>query len=138
MILGAGALVLVLGFLFLSPSDSGNSPVGVSNVIASSGEFTYETFSQERFNELEGSEAFAVFFHSESCGTCAKKNKQIIDEVSAFSGGVILKQEFSEASSALRSDLGVTNYDTFVVFDARGNSQTVAGASVNDVRKAIQ
>lgn len=111
---------------------------GVQTVLAQSDVFTYETFTQERYDELLGSESFAVFFHSKSCGTCAKKNQQIVDEVDDFTGGTILKLEFSEASAEIRRELDVANYDTFVVFDRDGNSQTVPGADVSEVREAIE
>ena len=113
-------------------------PEAKAEVIAQSDVFTYEAFSDERYEELLGSESFAVFFHSKTCGTCAKKNTQIIDEVDDFSGGTILKIEFSESDTELRKELGVTNYDTFVIFDADGNATTTPGASIDDVRDAIE
>lgn len=111
---------------------------GVQTVLAQSDVFTYETFTQERYEELLGTESFAVFFHSKSCGTCAKKHQQIIDEAGDFTGGTILKLEFSEASADIRRELNVANYDTFVTFDREGNAQTVPGADVSDVREAIE
>lgn len=137
LLLGIGAIALVVAVALSVSSPETPALVGVSEVIAESPDFTYETFSQERYNELRGREAFAIFFHSESCGTCAKKHQQIVDEVGDFSGGVILKQEYSEAPTALLSELGVSNYDTFVVFDTEGVFQTLPGAAISDVRESI-
>jgi hypothetical protein len=137
LLLGIGAIALVVAVALSVSSPETPSLVGVSEVIAESPDFVYETFSQERYDELRGADAFAVFFHSESCGTCAKKHQQIVDEVSDFSGGVILKQEYSEASTSLLSELGVSNYDTFVVFDERGNFETLPGATISNVREVI-
>lgn len=137
LLLGIGAIALVVAVALSVSSSESPRLVGVSEVIAESPTFVYETFSQERYQALKGSEAFAVFFHSASCGTCAKKHQSIIDTVGTFSGGAILKQEFSEASVELLSELGVTTYDTFVIFNADGSFETVTGATIAEVREAI-
>lgn len=114
------------------------SQVQLAASIAETDSFRYEVFTQERYDALRGSEPFAIFFHSRTCGTCAKKNKQIIDEKDSFNGGVILKLEYSEANRDLLKELGVTTYDTFVTFDAEGNPTKKQGGSVEAVRSAIE
>jgi thiol-disulfide isomerase/thioredoxin len=137
-ILGVLIAVVAIGAIALTnSSDTTGSLLAVPEVIASSGNFTYETFSDARYNELRGNEAFAVFFHSKSCGTCAKMNQQIIDEVSTFTNGTILKAEFSEASAAMLKELGVAKYHTTVVFNADGTFKTLKGAMPEDVRGAL-
>ena len=86
-------------------------------VLASANSFSYQEFDDASFEDLKGKEKFAVFVHSRSCGTCAKKNKQIIDDVSQYTDGKILKLEFDKASTDFLEAYGVTKYDTFVVFD---------------------
>lgn len=137
--LGAAAILLVVGIMAFGGDKGQSSPAlsVIPTVHAQSHDFLYEDFSQERYDALRGSEAFAVFFHSRSCGTCAKKHQQIIGEVNQFSGGTILKLEFDEADADLLRELGVIKYDTFVVFDASGNPITIPGAGIDDVRNAI-
>lgn len=151
---GAIAIIVIAGGAFLlqpnSPevSDSPTPSTAVSNpptsvsvasaeVLAESSDFTYETFTQERFDELRGSEAFVVFVHSRSCGTCAKKNKTIIDDVASFPNGTILKMEYDEAPQAFLEEHGVTKYDTFVIFNQDGSAETKKGASIDEVKESL-
>lgn len=127
-------LAIAIGFFVTSGPDNASQS---STVLAQSGSFVYETYTQERFEALRGNEAFSVFVHSRSCGTCAKKHQQIIDEVNTFGNGTILKLEYDEASQEFLSEFEVTKYDTFVNFDASGNATTVKGANVEDVREEI-
>ena len=143
-----GALVaaVAVGGTFVYLQQNGQSDTSVASaigdvlvpkVLAQSADFTYEEYSQARFDDLEGNEAFAVFVHSKTCGTCAKKNNQIIDEVAAFPSGMILKMEYSDAPQSFLAEHGVTKYDTFVIFDAAGNATTIKGADVAEVRDAL-
>lgn len=109
----------------------------VPTVLAQSDSFTYETYSPEAFASLKGSEAFSVFVHSNTCGTCAKKNQEIISDVATFTDGTILKMEYSEAPASFLETYGVTTYDTFVNFDESGNATTIKGAAISDVRDTI-
>jgi bacterioferritin-associated ferredoxin len=138
-IIGAFALVLSASVLTACSREEVAQVVEtvVPTVLAQNADFTYETFSDERYAELKGNEPFAVFAHSKSCGTCAKKNKEILDEVEDFTTGTILKMEYGEADSEFLQTYGITNYDTFVTFDASGNHTTTPGAEVDTVREKI-
>lgn len=118
-------------------AEIGNDEIVLSNSIASNAEFVYADFSEDQFDELKGSEDFAVFVHSRTCGTCAKKDKQIKDEVAQFDSGTILKMEYDEASAEFLKEYGVAKWDTFVTFSSDGSFETRPGASVEDVRLAI-
>jgi tartrate dehydratase beta subunit/fumarate hydratase class I family protein len=142
-------LVLTLGLAGCSQTSNTNTSqtensttqkiaeIMVPTVLAQNENFVYEDFSQKSFDALKGKEAFAVFVHSKSCGTCAKKNKQIIEEIEQFNVGKILKMEYSDAPMEFVKTYEVNKYDTFVMFDAQGNATTVKGASVEDVREAL-
>lgn len=110
----------------------------IPQVYAENADFTYETFTEEKFETLRGTEEFAVFFHSASCGTCRGKDKEIISEVADFTDGTILKLEYSDAPEAIRTELGVKGYDTFTVFAADGSFETKKGMKVDDLKTKIQ
>lgn len=122
-------------------TDIGNQALSATtpeaNILARNENFVYQDFDTNQYNSLKGSEAFAVFFHSKTCGTCAKKDKQIIDEVAQFKNGTILKLEYSEAPTELLKELGVTKYDTFVTFDPSGNPTAQKGATVQEIRNTL-
>jgi hypothetical protein len=109
----------------------------IPSVLAQNENFIYEMYSEEAFNELKGNTAFAVFVHSKSCGTCAKKNNQILSEIEKFTDGKILKMEYSEAPMEFIKTYSVNKYDTFVMFDIDGNATTVKGASIEEVRDSL-
>jgi thiol-disulfide isomerase/thioredoxin len=134
-ILGVLVAVVAIGGITLTMNSS--TPSAAAQVLASNGNFTYETFTEARYNQLRGTEAFAVFFHSKTCGTCAKMNQEIIDEVSKFTNGRILKAEFSEMSSTMLKELGVAKYHTTVVFDENGEFTTLKGAMPDAVRNQL-
>lgn len=130
-------LIAVLAVIGLSFSQGGSGSSSFI-VLAKNNDFQYETFSESRFDELKGKESFSVFVHSKNCGTCAKKNKEIIDDVNKFQSGTILKLEYDEAPQNFLEKYEVTKYDTFVNFDTKGNATTIKGAKVEEVRNAIQ
>jgi len=133
--------VLAVSTAFLagcSHTPSSSSPMSlVPTVLAQTPDFTYETYTEKRFNELKGSEAFTVFVHSKSCGTCTKKNQQIVDQAGDFTSGMILKMDWDGAPKAFKDAYGVVKYDTFVRFDAAGNHTTNRGATVDEVRSGM-
>ncbi len=114
------------------------SSIVATQVLAQNANFTYQTFDNESFNNLKGNEAFAVFVHSKTCGTCAKKEKQIMEEITQFNNGTILKMDWDSAPTEFLKNYEVNKYDTFVVFDAEGNHQTIKGAKVEEVRTSVQ
>ena len=132
-LLSLGAIALVVGL-----SLAGGSESFAPTVYAENADFTYESFTQEAFEDLKGEENFSVFVHSRSCSTCAKKNKEIIDEVAQFDTGTILKLEYDNATQDFLKKYGVSKHDTFVNFDESGNFETVKGAQVDDVRLTLQ
>jgi len=132
-----GALVALLAIGGIALTLSGcSTPDASAQVIASNGSYNYETFTQDRFDQLLGSEAFTVFVHSKTCGTCAKKEKQIIDEISQLST-TILKMSWDGAPTDFLAKYGIAKYDTFITFDTTGNANTVKGAQVEDVRGSV-
>lgn len=113
-------------------------PAPSTIVLAQNAGFTYENYTDAAFADSLGNEAFAVFVHSRSCGTCAKKNEQIMTEIEQFTDGKIFKMEYDEAPQSFIETYAVTKYDTFVVFDSDGNHETIKGAKVEAVRSSIQ
>ena len=130
-------IIAVFAILFVGSKMLHSTPSAEAAILAQNGNFTYETFTQERFDALKGNEEFSVFVHSKACGTCAKKNKEIIEDVQTFTKGAILKLEYDEAPQEFLREYGVTKYDTFINFNADGSSSTVKGASVGQVRNSL-
>lgn len=137
---GFVAVALVVGVFVMCPRSSKDLKdiAVIPTVYAQTDNFVYEDFSQAKFDSLLGKEDFSVFVHNRSCGTCAKKNNEIIDEAAQFRAGTILKMEFSEAPKEFLNSYGVVSYDTFVNFSSNGSFETVRGGLVDDVRLAIQ
>lgn len=133
--------LVAVALLGLSACTSGTpdptAHTGIPTVYAENAGFQYESYTDEKFDDLLGNEAFTVFVHSKSCGTCKRKDKQIINEVGEFQSGVILKMEYANAPMDFKKEYGVTGYDTFVLFDADGNHTTKKGASISEVRDAL-
>lgn len=97
--------------------------------------FTYITYTKSTVTQAEASEKpYAIFWANKACGTCAKKESEIKSRMDELPEGTsILRAEFSEVSEAELSKYGVVKYDSFTVFDADGNFETIRGASVDDV-----
>ena len=71
---------------------------------------------------------------NKACGTCVGKENEIKSRINELPEGTsILRAEYSEISEAELAKYGVVKYDSFTVFDADGNFETIRGASVDDV-----
>lgn len=133
----AGVAIVAVGLIGSFIYSSSNAPVAEAQVHAQTEQFLYEDFSEESFEMLKGQESFAVFVHSRTCGTCAKKHRDIINKAGDFSAGTILKLEYSNASQEFIEMYEVTSHDTFILFDAEGNHETTLGQSVMDVKMGL-
>lgn len=109
-----------------------NQADALPEVLASQGTFSYENFDQKKYDSLRGKKPFALFFHSSSCGSCAEKDKKIKENIGNLPQNFTLfKVEFERSPTALRKELGVTTYDTFVVFDVSGDFKKFIGGKLN-------
>lgn len=101
--------------------------------------FAYLTYSKSATAQLEEEGSpYAVFWASKSCGTCAKKDAEIQNRINELpEGTAILRAEFEEASDEDLNTFGVVKYDTFTVFNADGEFETIRGASIDEVASKL-
>ena len=97
---------------------------------------SYADFSQDQYNQLKGTEPFALFFHAEWCPKCQKLDSEITENQSELSGK-ILKTNFDQETD-LKKEYGVNMQTTFVIFDASGEVSTkLTNPSLQELNTAL-
>jgi len=80
----------------------------------------YEEYSQERFNELWGSEKFILFFHADWCPTCRTLEADIKKDLSLLNGHVVFEVNYDTATE-LKKDYEVLTQSTVIFINANGS-----------------
>lgn len=144
------SVLLVVSFFLLNACQNGgravesneNEQVVVPSVdsyeVISEENGTYEDYSDDRYNELLGTQPFALFFHASWCPTCAIVEQDILNNIEDLQAGVsILKVDFDN-SAVLKKEYGVTSQSLVVVIDAEGNKKDVLVApSFDTIRQSF-
>jgi thiol-disulfide isomerase/thioredoxin len=95
-------------------------PVPDEEVIELENTEGYEAYSADLFNELLGSESFALFFHAGWCPTCRAMETEILGNLSALNGHIMLKADY-DTETELKKEYGVTVQTTVIFFNADGS-----------------
>lgn len=98
----------------------------------------YLSYSSSTYNELNGSEPFALFFHAEWCPTCKALEADIDSSLSGFAPGVKIVEANFDTETELRKTYGVNVQSTVVIIDANGNKvKTLAAPSAAEVEAEL-
>ncbi|MGE3279129.1 MAG: thioredoxin family protein [Candidatus Altimarinota bacterium] len=82
--------------------------------------FTYEDYSEERFNELKGNRPVVLNFHADWCPNCRALDKLVKENLARLpENAVMLKVNYDKAT-ALKQQYGITVQTTLVFFNAQG------------------
>jgi len=79
----------------------------------------YEAYSQDRFNELNGTEKFALFFHADWCPSCRKLEKDLKENMDVLNDHVVLEANY-DREKELKKTYGITTQTTVVFFNMNG------------------
>lgn len=97
----------------------------------------YVDFSQAQYDQMKGTEPFALFFHAEWCPKCQKLNSEITENQSELNGK-ILKTNFDQETE-LKKEFGVNMQTTFVIFNASGEVSTkLTNPSLDELNTALE
>ena len=77
------------------------------------------TYSEARFDELQGNEKFALFFSAPWCPKCVATKNAIAEDPDQFAGVKLLDVDYDTATE-LKQQYGITLQHSFVFFDADG------------------
>ena len=142
LLIGMMAMTVLLsscGYLDNITSTKSDSSDTITSVTTDNDSFTYFTYSKSATAELEAEGTpYAVFWASESCGTCAKKDSEIQNRLEELpKGTAILRAEFGEIPDETLETYGVVKYDSFTVFNGEGEFETIRGASIDEVANKL-
>ncbi len=102
-------------------------PIQVANAMP-----LYEPFSEPRYEQLSGSQTFALFFHAPWCPTCRQMEQDILTGLADFpEGTVILKADY-DTETELKEKYGINSQSIIVVIDENGDAVDTLVAPSND------
>ena len=81
---------------------------------------SYEKYTPERFDELLGTEKFALFFHADWCPTCRALEKEIKENLDELNSRTVLEVNY-DTETDLKKEYEVMVQSTVVFINANGS-----------------
>ena len=102
-------------------------------------EAVFVELANSNYDQLLGSEPFALFFHAEWCPTCKALEADIDELISTFPKGSTVIMANFDTETELRKEFGVNVQSTVVIIDEQGEKvEVLAAPSAKEVKESLE